>query len=61
MTPENTSPAELTIEVYTTPLRTFTSSVTPEGPGDEPTWSPMSAALIPILRRADTLLPHRGS
>ena len=48
VTPEHTAnaPAELTIEVYTTPLRTFTSSVTPEGPGDEPTWSPMSATLI---------------
>jgi glyoxylase-like metal-dependent hydrolase (beta-lactamase superfamily II) len=48
VTPENTAsaPAELSIEVCTTPLRTFTSSVTPEGPGDEPTWSPMSATLI---------------
>jgi len=48
VTPENSAnaPAELTMDVYTTPLRTFTSSVTPEGPGDEPTWSPMSATLI---------------
>ena len=38
--------ADLTIEVYTTPGRTFTSSIPPEGPGDEPTWSPMSATLI---------------
>jgi hypothetical protein len=38
--------ADLTIEVFTTPGRRFASGVTPEGPGDEPTWSPMSATLI---------------
>ena len=40
------SPADLTIEVYTAPGRPFTSAVTPEGPGDLPTWSPSSATLI---------------
>ena len=40
------APADLTIEVYTSPGRTFTSAITPEGPGDEPTWSPSSATLI---------------
>jgi glyoxylase-like metal-dependent hydrolase (beta-lactamase superfamily II) len=40
------TPADLTIEVYTTPGRRFASAVTPEGPGDEPTWSPMSATLV---------------
>ena len=48
MTSEDTAqaPADLTIEVYTTPGRPFASAVTPEGPGDEPTWSPSSATLI---------------
>jgi glyoxylase-like metal-dependent hydrolase (beta-lactamase superfamily II) len=36
----------LNIEVYTSPVRNFTSSSVPEGPGDEPTWSPSSATLI---------------
>jgi glyoxylase-like metal-dependent hydrolase (beta-lactamase superfamily II) len=40
------APADLTIEVYTTPGRTFASTITPEGPGDEATWSPTSATLI---------------
>jgi glyoxylase-like metal-dependent hydrolase (beta-lactamase superfamily II) len=40
------APADLTIEVYTAPGRPFTSAVTPEGPGDLPTWSPSSATLI---------------
>ena len=40
------APADLTIELYTTPGRTFTSAATPEGPGDLPTWSPSSATLI---------------
>jgi glyoxylase-like metal-dependent hydrolase (beta-lactamase superfamily II) len=39
-------PSDLTIEVYTTPSRTFVSAVTPEGPGDEATWSPTTATLI---------------
>jgi glyoxylase-like metal-dependent hydrolase (beta-lactamase superfamily II) len=38
--------AELTIEVYTAPGRTFVSAIAPQGPGDEPTWSPSSATLI---------------
>jgi glyoxylase-like metal-dependent hydrolase (beta-lactamase superfamily II) len=38
--------ASLNIEVYTSPLRNFTSSTVSEGPGDEPTWSPSSATLI---------------
>src|SRR6266852_1428662 len=48
MTAKNTAqaPADLKIEVYTTPGRTFTSRTAPEGPGDEPTWSPSSATLI---------------
>jgi glyoxylase-like metal-dependent hydrolase (beta-lactamase superfamily II) len=48
VTPDATAnaAADLTIEVYTTPGRKFASSTTPEGPGDEPTWSPMSATLI---------------
>ena len=48
MTSGNTAhaPAGLAIEVYTTPGRTFTSAATPEGPGDDPTWSPSSATLI---------------
>ena len=48
MTSEDTghAPADLAIEVYTTPGRTFTSAATPEGPGDDPTWSPSSATLI---------------
>jgi glyoxylase-like metal-dependent hydrolase (beta-lactamase superfamily II) len=48
MTSDDTvrAPADLTIEVYTTPGRTFTSATTPEGPGDLPTWSPSSATLI---------------
>jgi glyoxylase-like metal-dependent hydrolase (beta-lactamase superfamily II) len=36
----------LTLEVYTSPTRAFVSASTPEGPGDEPTWSPSSATLI---------------
>jgi len=40
------SPTDLTIEVYTTPGRKFASTAKPEGPGDEPTWSPTSATLI---------------
>jgi glyoxylase-like metal-dependent hydrolase (beta-lactamase superfamily II) len=48
MTSEDTAQAaaDLTIEVYTSPARTFASATTPEGPGDEPTWSPSSATLI---------------
>jgi glyoxylase-like metal-dependent hydrolase (beta-lactamase superfamily II) len=48
MTSEDTAhaPADLTIEVYTSPGRPFVSATTPEGPGDVPTWSPSSATLI---------------
>ncbi len=48
VTSEDTAhaPADLTIEVYTTPGRPFASATPPEGPGDEPTWSPSSATLI---------------
>jgi glyoxylase-like metal-dependent hydrolase (beta-lactamase superfamily II) len=48
MTSDDTAhaPADLTIEVYTTPGRPFTSAATPEGQGDLPTWSPSSATLI---------------
>ena len=48
MTSEGTAqaPADLTIEVYTTPGRPFTSATPPGGPGDLPTWSPSSATLI---------------
>ena len=46
MTSEGSTPAELTIDVFTTPGRRFTSSVPVEGAGDEPTWSPMSATLV---------------
>src|SRR5712691_3870921 len=48
VTSEDTAPAPaaLTIEVYTTPMRSFVSASKPEGPGDVPTWSPTSATLI---------------
>jgi glyoxylase-like metal-dependent hydrolase (beta-lactamase superfamily II) len=39
-------PTALTLEVYTSPTRAFVSASTPEGPGDEATWSPSSASLI---------------
>ena len=55
------APAGLAIEVYTTPGRTFTSAATPEGPGDDPTWSPSSATLIYGEHDAllvDTLITH---
>ena len=38
--------ASLALEVYTSPIRTFTSSAPPEGPGDDATWSPSSSTLI---------------
>ncbi len=55
------APADLRIEVYTTPGRPFASAATPEGPGDLPTWSSSSATLIygdhdAIL--VDTLITH---
>ena len=40
------APADLTIEVYTTPGRPFRSATPPGGPDDLPTWSPSSATLI---------------
>ncbi len=40
------APADLAIEVYTTPGRPFASTAAPEGPGDLPTWSPSSATMI---------------
>jgi hypothetical protein len=40
------TPADLAIEVYTAPGRSFTSAATLEGPGDLPAWSPSSATLI---------------
>ena len=48
MTSDDTAqaPADLAIEVYTTPGRPFASATTPGGPGDLPTWSPSSATLI---------------
>ena len=48
MTSDDTAqtPADLAIEAYTALGRSFTSAATPEGPGDLPTWSPSSAALI---------------
>jgi glyoxylase-like metal-dependent hydrolase (beta-lactamase superfamily II) len=48
VTPKDTAqaPADLTIEVYTTPGRPFVSPGPPQGPGDAATWSPMSATLI---------------
>ena len=48
MTSDDTAqaPADLAIEVYTTPGRPFASAITPGGPGDLPTWSPSSATLI---------------
>jgi glyoxylase-like metal-dependent hydrolase (beta-lactamase superfamily II) len=55
------APADLTIDVYTTPGRTFASAATPEGPGDDPTWSPSSATLIYGDHDAvlvDTLIIH---
>jgi glyoxylase-like metal-dependent hydrolase (beta-lactamase superfamily II) len=63
MTSDDTAkaPADLTIEVYTTPGRTFTSAAAPEGLGDDPTWSPSSATLIYGDRDAilvDTLITY---
>jgi glyoxylase-like metal-dependent hydrolase (beta-lactamase superfamily II) len=63
VTSEHTAqaPADLAIEVYTTPGRTFTSAAAPEGPGDDPTWSPSSATLIYGDRDAilvDTLITY---
>ena len=48
VTTEDTAqaPADLTIEVYTTPGRPIVSATVPGGPGDLPTWSPSSATLI---------------
>jgi hypothetical protein len=48
MTSDDTAqaPGNLKIEVYTAPGRTFVSAIAPQGPGDEPTWSPSSATLI---------------
>ena len=63
MTSDDTErgPADLAIEVYTTPGRSFASTATPEGPGDLPTWSPSSATLIYGARDAilvDTLITY---
>ena len=44
--PSTQAPAELTIEVFTTPGRPIISASPPAGPGDVPTWSPSSAALV---------------
>ena len=55
------APADLAIEVYTTPGRPFASTAAPEGPGDLPTWSPSSATLIYGDRDAilvDTLITY---
>lgn len=40
------APADLTIEVYTTPGRPIRSATPPGSPDDLPTWSPSSATLI---------------
>jgi len=40
------TPAQLTLEVYTTPGRPIVSATKSEGPGDIPMWSPSSATLI---------------
>jgi glyoxylase-like metal-dependent hydrolase (beta-lactamase superfamily II) len=63
MTSDDTAraPADLAIEVYTTPGRPFASTAQPEGPGDLPTWSPSSATLIYGDRDAilvDTLITY---
>ena len=63
MTSDDTAraPADLAIEVYTTPGRSFASTAKPEGPGDLPTWSPSSATLIYGDRDAilvDTLITY---
>ncbi len=39
-------PADLSIEVYTTPGRPIVSATPPGAPDDLPTWSPMSTTLI---------------
>ena len=55
------APADLAIEVYTTPGRPFASTAAPEGPGDLPTWSPSSATMIYGDRDAilvDTLITY---
>ena len=44
--PSTQAPAELTIEVFTTPGRPIISASPPAGPGDAPTWSPSSATLV---------------
>ena len=39
------SPAALTVDVYVAPMRPF-AGAPGQGPGDDPTWSPMSSTLI---------------
>ena len=48
MTSKDTAqaPADLTIEVFTTPGRPIVSSTEPGGPDDIPTWSPSSSTVI---------------
>jgi glyoxylase-like metal-dependent hydrolase (beta-lactamase superfamily II) len=52
------SPTALTIDVYVAPVRPFAGAPA-QGPGDEPTWSPMSSTLIAGTEEAilvDTLV-----
>jgi glyoxylase-like metal-dependent hydrolase (beta-lactamase superfamily II) len=52
------SPAALTVDVYVAPMRPF-AGAPGQGPGDDPTWSPMSSTLIAGAERAilvDTLV-----
>ena len=50
MTSEDTAqaPPDLTLEVYTTPSRTFVSAITPQGPGDEATWQLFTSDTIDL-------------
>ena len=52
------SPTALTLDVYVAPVRPFAGAPA-QGPGDEPTWSPMSSTLIAGTEEAilvDTLV-----
>src|SRR5690242_359978 len=59
MTNSSTSlPSKLSLKVYVTPMRPMVGTP-PQGPGDEPMWSPMSSTLISGERDAilvDTLV-----
>ncbi len=54
------SQSQLSVDVYVTPMRRFNGAPA-QGPGDEPTWSPMSSTLIAGAEEGilvDTLLTN---